>query len=181
MEESRSIRLKKQHKRQSLLRSISAVVIGLSLVIVLLLGWFCPVFLSDPSMEPTLGQGETILYDRLYKHFFRLGRSDMIVFRDPQTDAILIKRIVGLEGETVSAKDGVLLIDEQFALNEYDYLSPSLFDIDPVTVPKGHVFVLSDNRSYGEDSRSPHIGCISEADVLGIVRFRIDRFTFFGH
>ncbi len=179
--ESRSIRLRKVHKRQLTLRSVSAVLIGLALVFVLLLGWFSPVYVSDASMAPTLGKGETVLYDRLYKHFFRLGRSDMVVFRDPTTDALLIKRVVGLSKETVSAQDGLLLIDGQFALSEYDYLTPALFQLDPVTVPEGHLFVLSDDRNYGEDSRNPSIGCIAESDVLGIVRFRIDRFTFFAH
>ena len=181
MEESRSLRLRKQHRRQRTLQNISAIGIGLIAVVALLWGWFCPLYLSDPSMEPTLKKGETILYDRLYKHFFRLQRSDMVVFRDPESGALLIKRIVGLGGETVSAKGGMVLVGEQFALNEFDYLTPMEFAFDAVKVPDGHLFVLSDNRQYGEDSRNPSIGCIAEADVLGIVRFRIDRFTFFGH
>ena len=124
MIESRSTRLRKSHKAQSVLRTLSAIAIGLALVFGLLLGWFSPVYIADPSMAPTLKKDETVLYDRLYKHFFTLRRSDMVVFRDPQTGALLIKRIVGLAGETVSAEDGMLLINEQYMLSEYDYLSP---------------------------------------------------------
>lgn len=174
----RSVRLRKSHKRQSALRTVSAVLIGLAIVFVLLLGWFSPVYIADHSMEPTLRKGETILYDRLYKHFFELKRSDMVVFRDPESGALLIKRIVGLPGETVSAEGGLLLIDE-FALSESDYLTPAVFDLDPVKVPDGCLYVLSDERNYGEDSRNPNIGCLPAAAVLGVVRVRLDRFTLF--
>ncbi len=179
--EVRSTRLKKSHKRQSFFRGLSAVALGLGLVALLLLGWFSPVYIADPSMEPTLMKGETVLYDRLYKHFFELRRSDMVVFRDPETGLLLIKRIVGLAGETVSAEDGLLLIDERYALSEYDYLTPARFSFSPVKVPQGCLFVLSDDRNYGEDSRTGAIGCVPIADVLGVVRLRLDRFTFFTH
>ena len=179
MIESRSTRLRKSHKAQSVLRTLSAIAIGLALVFGLLLGWFSPVYIADPSMAPTLKKDETVLYDRLYKHFFTLRRSDMVVFRDPQTGALLIKRIVGLAGETVSAEDGMLLINEQYMLSEYDYLSPARFSIKPTKVPDGCVYVLSDDRNYGEDSRNPAIGCVPLADILGVVRVRLDRFTLF--
>ena len=41
------------------------------------------------------------------------------------------------------------------------------------------MFVLSDDRNYGEDSRNGAIGCIDMSDILGVVRFRLDRFTMF--
>ena len=179
MIESRSIRLRKSHKAQTVLRSLSAVAIGLALVFGLLLGWFSPVYIADRSMAPTLQNGETVLYDRLYKHVFELKRSDMVVFRDPVSGGLLIKRIVGLEGETVSAEDGMVLINEQYMLSEYDYLSPMQFSFKPTKVPEGCVFVLSDDRNYGEDSRNAAIGCVKLADILGVVRVRLDRFTFF--
>ena len=178
---SRSSRLKKSHKRQAFFRVFSGVLLGLLLVVALFWGWFSPVYIADPSMEPTLKRGETVLYDRLYKYCFDLKRSDMVVFTDPVSGELLIKRIVGLSGETVSSEDGTVVIDGQFALSEYDYLSPTRFSFDTVTVPEGCLFVLSDDRNYGEDSRNPAIGCIRSADVLGVVRVRLDRFTFFRH
>ena len=171
--ERRSYRFRKSHQRQTVWRAISAVAIGLALVFALLLGWFSPVYIADPSMAPTLQKGDTVLYDRVYKHFIPLQRSDMVAFSDPASGALLIKL------ETVSAEDGLVIIDGQFALSESDYLLPAPFAFDPVTVPEGCVFVLSDDRNYGEDSRNAMIGCIPEADVLGVVRIRLDRFTFF--
>lgn len=177
--ESRTKRFKSSHKRQTLLRSISAIVIGMAIVFILLFGWFSPVFISDHSMEPTLMSGETVLFDRIYKYFFRLHRSDIVVFANRENGSLIIKRIVGLAGETVSAKDGVLMIDGEYGLSEYDYLTPMHYSFDPVTVPEGCLFVLSDDRNYGEDSRNPKIGCINASEVIGVVRIRLNRFTIF--
>ena len=108
-------------------------------------------------------------------------RGDIVVFRDPDTKALLIKRIVAMEGESISAKDGVVCIDSKYALNESSYLAEQSFDMDTHFVPEGHVFVLSDDRMYGEDSRKESIGCISYTDILGVVRVRVQRFTVFTH
>lgn len=176
----RRITLRKTHKRQRVLRMISGALMGILLTVLFLFGWFSPLYIADHSMEPTLMQGDAIVYDRLYKHFIELRRSDMVVFRHPVSGDMMIKRIVGLPGETVSAEDGMLLIDK-FALAESDYLLPADYSIDPVKVPEGCFFVLSDERHYGEDSRNPSIGCLPAGDVLGVVRVRLNRFTFFGH
>lgn len=174
----RSAARRKSHKRQATLRVISGVAMGILLVIVFLFGWFAPVNIADRSMEPTLKKGETVLYDRLYKHFYQLRRSDMIVFRHPVSGTLMIKRIVGLPGETVSAESGLLLIDE-FALAESAYLEPAVYEIEPVKVPEGSFYILSDERNYGEDSRDPDIGCLPASAIVGVVRIRLDRFTFF--
>ena len=177
--ESRTKRFKRSHKQQTLLRNISAIVIGFAIVFALLFGWFSPVMISDHSMEPTLMSGETVLFDRIYKYFFRLHRSDIIVFADRESGSLIIKRIVGLSGETVSANNGVVMIDGEYGLSEYDYLTPMQYSFEPVTVPEGCLFVLSDDRNYGGDSRNPKIGCINSSEVLGVVRIRLNRFTIF--
>ena len=120
----RRITLRKSHKRQRVLRMISGALMGILLTVLFLFGWFSPLYIADHSMEPTLMQGDAIVYDRLYKHFIELRRSDMVVFRHPVSGDMMIKRIVGLPGETVSAEDGMLLIDK-FALAESDYLLPA--------------------------------------------------------
>lgn len=176
----RSATLRKSHKRQRTLRTVSGILIGMLLVALLLFGWFSPLHIADHSMEPTLMKGDAVLYDRFYKHFIELKRSDMVVFRHPVSGALMIKRIVGLPGETVSAEEGMLLID-QFALAESDYVFPADYNIDPIKVPEGYFYVLSDERNYGEDSRNPVIGFVSAGDVLGVVRIRLNRFTFFVH
>lgn len=177
----RTERLQKTYRQVEFLRWLSGAGIALVLLLAVLFLWFSPVYLADASMQPTLMKGDTVFYDRLYKHFHRLQRGDLVVFRDPDTNALLIKRIVAMEGESISAKNGVVCIDGKYALNESSYLSEQTFDMERALVPDGHVFVLSDDRMFGEDSRKEQIGCISLTDILGVVRVRVQRFTVFTH
>lgn len=177
--ETRAVRYKKEHRRQNLWRWFFGSLIGVALVLFVLLVWFSPVYVADPSMQATLCEGDTVLYDRLYKHLHTLARSDIVAFRDPESGALLLKRIVALAGETVEAKDGMVIIDGKYALKESDYVGDAVFDMAAVTVPDGCVFVLSDDRNYGEDSRNAAIGCIDTDAILGVVKIRLNRFTVF--
>lgn len=177
--ESRSVKFRKEHRAQNALKWIAAGFIGLAVVLFVLFVWFSPVYVADASMSPTLQKGDTIFYDRMYQHLGDFERGDMIVFRDPQSGAILIKRIVALGGETVEAHDGMLVIDGRYGMDEHRYKATLPLDFEKVTVGEGQVFVLSDDRNYGEDSRNRNIGCLDEADILGIVRIRIRDFTLF--
>ena len=130
-------------------------------------------------MAPTLTEGDTIFYDRLYKHFHELSRGDMVVYRDPETGSLLIKRVIALSGETVEAKDGVLIIDGKYGLDEHRYGAEAPIDFPETVVPEGTVFVLSDDRNYGEDSRKETIGCLGASEILGLVRVRLRDLTVF--
>ena len=176
--ETRSVRFRKEHRSQNALRWVFAGLIGLALVLLILFGWFSPVYVADESMVPTLEKGDTVFYDRLYKHFYELQRGDMVAFRDADGH-LLIKRIVALSGESIEAKDGILIIDGRYGLDEHRYTPGAPLDITRTRVPEGKVFVLSDDRNYGEDSRNRAIGCLDTESILGVVRVRIRDFTFF--
>lgn len=176
---TRTERYKNEHRAQGFLSWIFAGLLGLAVVLFVLFVWFSPVHVADTSMEPTLQSGDTVFYDRLYRHFHEYERGDMVVFRDPVTQELLIKRVVALGGETVEAKDGALIIDGQFGMDEHRYSASKTPDFGRIEVPEGKVFVLSDNRTLGEDSRMEAIGCLSAEDILGLVRIRTRDFTFF--
>ena len=177
--ESRSVKFRKEHRAQNALKWIAAGLIGLAVVLFVMFVWFSPVYVADASMEPTLLKGDTVFYDRLYQHFDEFERGDMIVFRDPESGEILIKRIVALGGETVEAHDGTLVIDGRYGMDEHRYHASEPLDFPKTKVKEGTVFVLSDDRNYGVDSRNKRIGCLSESDILGIVRIRLRDFTLF--
>ena len=147
--ETRSVRFKKEHRAQNALKWFFAGIIGLAVVLFVLFVWFSPVYVADESMNPTLVKGDTIFYDRLYQHLDAFERGDMIVFRDPTGGSLLIKRIVALEGETVEARDGVLIIDGKYGMDEHRYKASEPLDFSKTKVPEGAVFVLSDDRNYG--------------------------------
>ena len=176
--ETRSVRFRTEHRTQNVLRWIFAGIIGLALVLLILFGWFSPVYVADESMVPTLEKGDTVFYDRLYKHFYDLKRGDMVAFRDAE-GKLLIKRVVALSGESIEAKDGILIIDGRYGLDEHRYTPTAPLDISRTRVPEGKVFVLSDDRNFGEDSRNRGIGCLDTESILGVVRVRIRKFTIF--
>lgn len=165
---------------QNVLRWFFAGGIGLALVLLILFGWFSPVYVADESMLPTLEKGDTVFFDRLYRHFKPLRRGDMVAFRDASGN-LLIKRVAALSGETIEAKDGVLIIDGRYGLDEHRYSPTEPLDIPKTRVPEGAVFVLSDDRNFGEDSRNRAIGCLEAKQILGIVRVRLRGFVIFAH
>ena len=114
-----------------------------------------------------------MLVDRVYKYCYEIERTDMVAYRRSGTGELLIKRVVATAGETVSGKNGAIWIDEKYRLNEEEYGARCMDDFDPVTVPEGCVFVLSDDRQYGEDSREADIGCVPVSDIVGVMHIRI--------
>ena len=103
------------------------------------------------SMRPTLQDGEYILVNKLAYKTGEPTRGDIIVFIfpvDPQED--LIKRVIGLPGETVSIHSGVVSVNGA-PLTEPYIASPPAYDGDWV-VPDGQLFVLGDNRNDSRDS-----------------------------
>ena len=178
--ETRSQLFRKEHRTQNVLRWFVAGGLGLALVALILFGWFSPVYVADESMLPTLEKGDTVFYDRLYQHFGTFRRGDMVAFRDA-TGNLLIKRVIALPGETIEAKDGVLIIDGKYGLDEHRYKPGAPLDIPKTRVPEGKVFVLSDDRNYGEDSRNGAIGCLETKSILGLVRVRLRGFAIFTH
>jgi signal peptidase I len=116
------------------------------------------------SMRPTLQDGEYILVNKLAYKTGEPHRGDIVVFIfpvNPQED--LIKRVIGLPGETVSVHNGVVSVNG-VALKEPYIASPPAYDGDWV-VPQGQLFVLGDNRN---DSRDSHQwGLLPVENVIG--------------
>jgi len=127
-------------------------------------------YIPSLSMSPTLELQDRVLVNKLSYDLHDINRGDVVVFRSPKTNDSetkdLIKRVVGLPGETIESQGGQVLIDG-IALAE-GYLQPGIDPGPPVerqVIPQGHVFVMGDNRSQSKDSRS--FGPISESLVVG--------------
>ena len=95
-------------------------------------------------------------------------RGDAVLFEAPNDGAPTIKRVVGLPGDRVAVKDGVLFVNGERQREGYvDYnLTDSTF-LGPMHVPEGHVYLMGDNRMNSLDSRS--YGPVPEGDLLGKV------------
>ena len=116
------------------------------------------------SMRPTLQDGEYILVNKLAYKFSEPQRGDIIVFVFPvNPEEDLIKRIIGIPGDTVTVQDGVLSVNGT-AVNEPYINAPPAYN-GTWQVPEGNLFVLGDNRN---DSRDSHQwGLLPMQNVIG--------------
>jgi signal peptidase I len=126
-----------------------------------------PVAVHGVSMEPSVHDG-TALVAR-WTDPADLRRGQLVVFRDPQ-GALALKRVVVVAGDDVAIRDAVLEVDDRPVREPY--VDESRIDgtyFGPVTVPKGTIFVMGDNRAPSIDSRE--YGPIPFDRVLGRVVF----------
>lgn len=116
------------------------------------------------SMKPTLQDGEYILISKLSYAWSQPVRGDIVVFVFPvNPEEDLIKRIIGLPGDTVTIQDGVLSINGA-AVNEPYISAPPAYN-GSWQVSEGELFVLGDNRN---DSRDSHQwGLLPIENVIG--------------
>lgn len=102
-------------------------------------------------------------------------RFDVVVI---DTDfGYIIKRIIGLPGETVQIKKGYVYIDDFLLIDDFvvDSMSYAGIAADPVVLYENDYFVLGDNREVSKDSRSERIGIIDRSQIVGVVKSKIGR------
>ncbi len=120
-----------------------------------------PFIVNGASMDPTFSTGQFLIVDRFTYRFEDPKRGDVIVFEYPHNPSIYyIKRIVGLPGETVSIRDGVVTIlnaehPDGLKLDE-TYVAPSHASNDSMSavLTNDQYFVMGDNRAQSSDSRA---------------------------
>lgn len=129
---------------------------------------FAPVRIVGSSMAPTLEKNDWVILSR--RAYDKAGpqRGDILLFRKPEvTKEILVKRVIGLPGDTVEIRDGMVYINGRL-LAEYSAALPG-DTMAPVTAPPGAYFVLGDNRGVSQDSRRWADPWVEEGDILGRV------------
>jgi signal peptidase I len=139
-----------------------------------------PYYIPSGSMEPTLHVGDKVLVNKLSYNFHPVHRGDIVVFKTPPDDNSpgikdLIKRVIGLPGETIwSGPSGAIFINGR-QLSE-PWLSPEARanpgpPIQRMVIPAGDYFVMGDNRSNSTDSRM--FGPISKGLIVGRAFLRV--------
>lgn len=129
------------------------------------------------SMEPSLSNGQRgiILLNRF--NSYTPSRNDFILIQKETYDnKVLIKRVVGLPGETITIKDNQLYINSE--LYPEDYLKEDMYTVDlEIELGLDEVFVLGDNRNNSIDSRLPNIGAVKvDEEVLGKLIYDLEDF-----
>ena len=156
-----------------------------TLVLTLILFWVIQSFVAQPfqvqqfSMQNTIQDGQFVLVDRLTPHFDHYHRGDIIVFTPPQAvdespdQKPFIKRIIGVEGDTVSIHDGKVFVngielDEPYVYKGTDGKPQTTEPEDGTstwTIGPGQLFVMGDHRQRSSDSRV--FGPIAVDKVIG--------------
>ena len=175
MEENRGRRRKKGRGRRFLLflARLSAAVAAALFVILYV---FFRIPAAGGSMEPAVSGGDFVFVCRIAYLFHAPERYDVVAFRD--NGGISLKRIVGLPGETVTIADGKIFINGTEQPEESAYLK----NIDVagraggsgVALGEDDYFVLGDNPSRSQDSRSETPGNVSRSDIIGDAWLSVD-------
>lgn len=154
-----------------------ALIVG-ALVIALVIKTFLfqAFYIPSESMLPTLKVRDRVLVNKVSYSLHDVNRGDIVVFKAPpgtETEEIrdLVKRVVGLPGETVEGRNGHVYLNGR--LLEEPYLPPGVRskDFGPEKVPAGRYFVLGDNRQFSKDSTYFH--SIRRSEIIGRAFVRI--------
>lgn len=127
-----------------------------------------PVQNEGASMEPTLEERDRLIGDRFSVRFGHLRRLDVVLLRDLDGD-LVVKRIIGLPGETIAVAGGRTYINRQ-PLDEDYILMPPRYYLPPLQVPDDTYYVLGDNRNISVDSH--YFGPVPRGNIVAKVRFR---------
>lgn len=181
-------------KSRSTTRSIVewVAVIGGALIVALVIKTFLiqAFYIPSGSMEPTLDIGDRVLVNKLSYRLHDVNRGDLVVFEAaegegncgiPVSEAAtgvaeggikdLIKRVIGLPGETVEGRDGQIVINGRVLDEPYLPDGVATADFEAVEIPEGCIFVMGDNRGDSRDSRV--FGPIGEDQIVGRAFVRV--------
>jgi signal peptidase I len=131
-------------------------------------------------MAPALKPGDRVLVSKLSYRLHGVHRGDIVVFKRPPglSRAVagpevkdLVKRVIGLPGDTVEARDGHMIVDGRTLNEPYVPRGAVTTPVPPTLLTPNHYWVMGDNRSVSEDSR--YFGSISGDLIVGRVFFQV--------
>lgn len=138
-----------------------------------------PVRVNGESMHPYLKEGEVLILNKLDKSF---NRFDIVVINSNKTK--IIKRIIGMPGETIAYKDCKLYINDEEVEDFVKDCATDDFSLDGLynyaIIPEGYYFVMGDNRKNSSDSRDYRVGLISKSQIEGTTSIRLYPFNRLG-
>lgn len=176
-----------RHKKSLVREYVEAIIIAILLALFIRTFIVQAFKIPSGSMLPTLKIGDHLLVNK-FSYGLKMpftgsvlipwkepSRGDVVVFRFPKDRSVdYIKRVVGVPGDIVTIKDKHILINGETVADPHaHYTSAVILDANesprdnfgPVTVPKGSIFVMGDNRDNSYDGR--FWGFVDQNDILG--------------
>ncbi|MCR5624466.1 MAG: signal peptidase I [Lachnospiraceae bacterium] len=142
------------------------------------------------SMQPTISDGDSVIVNKITYRFHDIKRYDIVVFStgalsnvDSGNAEYLIKRVIGLPGDKIQIKDGLVYINGE-VLADDTYGNEKIHDPgiaeNEITLGEDMYFLLGDNRNMSTDSRNEYIGMVNEDKIVGKATTRIAPLKNFG-
>jgi len=163
---------------------VESALIAIVLVFLIIRPFVVQAFyIPSGSMLPTLDVNDQILVNKFTYRFSEPAYGDVIVFKSPPEasgdgqERDFIKRLIGKSGDVIKVEDGAVYRKgngsrEFRRLNEPYLMDPGgiYYEMDPVRVPQGRLFVMGDNRNDSNDSHA--WGPLDRDRVIGKAMFR---------
>jgi len=168
--------MKKEKKKE-----IFTYIIILVVVILIKSYVVTPIRVNGTSMSSTLENGEIMILNETKYYFNDVKRFDIVVVK--QGKSKLIKRVIGLPGDTLKFENNILyingeIVEEPYLREETLDFSLAKFNYDNDVIPDKCYFVMGDNRDDSLDSR--YFGCIEKKDILGSAKLVVYPFNKIG-
>jgi signal peptidase I len=163
---------------KSSFENLQIVIIALGLAILIRVFIAEPRFIPSDSMLPTLHIGDRVVVEKVLYYLHPPATGDIVVFSPPEKlqaqgftqDQAFIKRIIGLPGQTVAVKKGLVYLNDKAIVEKY-IAEPPKYQWGPYRVPENQYFVMGDNRNNSNDSS--RWGFLPQKNIIGraVVRF----------
>ncbi|QLY81426.1 signal peptidase I [Clostridium intestinale] len=141
--------------------------IGAAIVLTLLINKFLIFKVKVPtgSMIPTINKNDQLFVTKIY-NYDKIKRGDILVFNSRELHETLIKRVIGLPGDSISIAEGTVIINGEVI--EEDYVKNNSLNYEGnFEVPEDEYFFLGDNRSDSKDARVWQEPYINKEDIFG--------------
>ncbi len=167
---------KKPSRLAALWEMVRFVALALIIVIPIRAYVAQPFVVSGSSMDPTFKNGDYLIIDEISYRFHEPERDDVVVFRYPKDPKkFFIKRIIGLPGETLDIKDGLVTIYNPINKKEIKMNEPYVVNQSGgnthFELREGEYFVMGDNRPASSDSR--YWGSVPRENIVGHALIRL--------
>ena len=132
---------------------------------------FVKTAVAGVSMEPTLMEGQVVIVNKIEYYLKSPRRNDVIVYKQSNREHSYyeIKRVIGLPGETVKIKNGIIYINDEVLKEKVktETIENAGLAEEGIKLDDNEYFVLGDNRNDSEDSGFASVGNVLKNEILG--------------
>ena len=175
-----------RNKHRAIVSGVIYIILIIFIAVIFNNYFYSPMRVTGVSMKPSLSDADIIIVDKISYKFTEPKRYEKVVFPYKyNNNTKYVKRVIGLPGETILIKEGIIYIDgkeltESYGIYENQKDEHKYANYGPVKLSKDEYFVMGDNRDNSDDSRSDDVGKVKRDTILGRAVLRIWPFNSIG-